>query len=115
MCLAQGPQRSDAGEARTRGPYDRPVMTIAVDWDVKQQNKQSLHWLRICCSQHFSQMEKKLEPNEIDCSQDFSQKVESRNCSLFNSLSATSGDFYNILIAFTKKFGPRSGPTKCRA
>ena len=22
MCLAQGPQRSDAGEARTRGPSD---------------------------------------------------------------------------------------------
>ena len=23
MCLAQGPQRSDAGEARTRGPLSR--------------------------------------------------------------------------------------------
>ena len=23
MCLAQGPQRSDAGEARTRGPWSR--------------------------------------------------------------------------------------------
>ena len=25
-----------------------------------------LPWLRICCSQHFSQIVKKLEPNEID-------------------------------------------------
>ena len=24
MCLAQGPQRSDAGEARTRGPFILP-------------------------------------------------------------------------------------------
>ena len=35
-----------------------------------------LPWLRICCSQHFSQ-KKKLEPNEINFSQGFSQKVVS--------------------------------------
>ena len=32
--------------------------------------EQSLPWLRICCSQHFSQTEK-LEPNEINFSQEF--------------------------------------------
>ena len=35
---------------------------------------------------------KKLESNEIDLSQGFSQKVVSRSCSVFNSLPA-SGDF----------------------
>ena len=46
---------------------------------------QGLPWLIICCSQHFSQMEKagakwkKLEPIEIDFSQGFSQKVVSRS------------------------------------
>ena len=30
---------------------------------------------------------KKLEPNEIDFSQGFSLKVESRNCSVFNSFA----------------------------
>ena len=40
---------------------------------------------------------KKLEPNEIDLSQGFSQKVVSRSCSVFNSLAA-SGDFCHLLI-----------------
>ena len=33
---------------------------------------------------------KKLKPNEIDFSHGFSQKVLSRSCSVFNSLSASS-------------------------
>ena len=58
MCLAQGPQRSDAGEARTRGPSvssqalyrlatalpsqkTRPDVTENVDWDLKNQIKQT--------------------------------------------------------------------------
>ena len=43
---------------------------------------------------------KKLEPDEIDCSQGFSQKVVSRSCSVFNSLPA-SDDFCCLLITFT--------------
>ena len=35
---------------------------------------------------------KKLEPNEIDLSQGFSQKVISKSCFVFNSLP-TRGDF----------------------
>ena len=42
---------------------------------------------------------KKLEPNEIDFSQGFSQKVGSRNCSVFNSLPA-GGDFCHPLRTF---------------
>ena len=42
---------------------------------------------------------KKFEPNEIDFSQDFSQKGVSRNCSAFNSLPA-SGNFCHLLITF---------------
>ena len=38
---------------------------------------------------------KKLEPNEIDFSQGFSQKVVSRSCSVFNSLPA-SGNFCHL-------------------
>ena len=52
---------------------------------------------------------KKLEPNEINFSQGFSQKVVSRSCFVFNTLPAMSAD--NLC----KQFGPRSGPTKCRA
>ena len=33
MCLAQGPQRSDAGEARTRGPS----VSIKMDFEKNQQ------------------------------------------------------------------------------
>ena len=50
---------------------------------------------------------KKFEPNEINFSQGFSQKV-SMSCFVFNSLPAMSAD--NLY----KQFGPRSGPTKCR-
>ena len=45
---------------------------------------------------------KKLEPNEID----LSQEVVSRSCSVLNSLPASSAD--NLC----KQFGPRSGPTQ---
>ena len=65
---------------------------------------QGLLWLRICCSQHFSQMEK-LEPNVFDFSQGFNQKVVSRSCSVFNSLPA-SGDFCHLLITFANSLDP---------
>ena len=42
---------------------------------------------------------KKLEPNEIDFSQGFSQTVVSRSCSVFKSLPASS-DFCHLLITF---------------
>ena len=48
---------------------------------------------------------KKLEPNEIDFSQGFSQKVVSRSCSAFNSLPA-SGNFYHLLITFANNLDP---------
>ena len=51
---------------------------------------------------------KKLEPNEINLSQGFRQKV-STSCFIFNSLPAMSADI------LCKQFGPRPGPTKCRA
>ena len=61
---------------------------------------------------------KKLEPNAIDYSQGFSQKVVSRSFfSVFNTLPA-SGICGHLLIQFAnicKQFGPRSGPTKCWA
>ena len=41
----------------------------------------------------------KLEPNEIEFSQGFSQKVASRSCSVFNSLHASS-NFSHLLITF---------------
>ena len=44
-------------------------------------------------------MEKVLEPNGIDFSQGFSQRVESRSCSVFNSLPA-NGDFCHLPIIF---------------
>ena len=42
---------------------------------------------------------KKLEPNAIDFSQGFSQKVVSRSFSVFNTLPAC-GDFCHLLITF---------------
>ena len=48
---------------------------------------------------------KKLEPNKINLSQGFSQKV-STNCFVFNSNTADN---------LCKQFGPRSGPTIYRA
>ena len=48
---------------------------------------------------------KKLEPNEIEFSQGFSQKVVSRSCSVFNSLP-TSGDFCHMLITFANSLDP---------
>ena len=47
----------------------------------------------------------KLQPNEIDFSQGFSQEVISRICSVFNSLPA-SGDFCHLLIAFANSLDP---------
>ena len=48
---------------------------------------------------------KKLEPNEIDFSQGFSQKVVSRSCSVFNSLP-TSSDFCHLLTTFANSLDP---------
>ena len=57
---------------------------------------------------------KKLEPNENNFSQGFSQKVVSTSCFAFNSLPAWG----NLLLSadnLCKQFGPKSGLTKCRA
>ena len=58
---------------------------------------------------------KKLEPNEINFSHGFSQKVIS-SCFVFNSLPAR-GDLSanNLAKSLCKQFGRRSGPTFCRA
>ena len=48
---------------------------------------------------------KKLEQNEIDFSQGFSQKVVSRSCSVFNSFP-TSSDIYHLLITFANSLDP---------
>ena len=48
---------------------------------------------------------KKLELNEIEFSQGFSEKVVSRSCSLFNSLPASS-DFCHLLITFANSLDP---------
>ena len=48
---------------------------------------------------------KKLEPNEIDLSQGFSQKVVPRSYSVFNSLPASS-DFCHLLITFANSLDP---------
>ena len=48
---------------------------------------------------------KKLEPNEIDFSQCFSQKVVSTSCFVFNSLP-TRGDFSCLLITFANSLDP---------
>ena len=48
---------------------------------------------------------KKLEPNGIDFSHGFSQKVVSINCSVLNSLPA-SGDFCHLLITFVISSDP---------
>ena len=57
---------------------------------------------------------KTLEPNEINFSQGFSQKLVSTSCFVFNSLPAR-GDFCLYADNLCKQFGPRSGPTTCRA
>ena len=54
--------------------------------------------LRICCSQHFNRMENNF-------SQEFSQKVVSTSCFVFNSLSAR-GDFCCLLISFANSMDP---------
>ena len=59
---------------------------------------------QICCIQHSSQMEK-LEPNEINFSQGFSQKVVSTSCFVFISLPAR-GDFCCLLITFANRLDP---------
>ena len=48
---------------------------------------------------------KKLEPNEIDFSQGFSQKVVSRNCFVFNSLPASS-HYCHLLVTFANSLDP---------
>ena len=48
---------------------------------------------------------KKLEPNEIDFSQGFSQKVVSKSCSVFDSL-LPSGDFCHLLVFFANSLDP---------
>ena len=52
---------------------------------------------------------KKLEPDEIN----YSQKVVSTSCFVFNSLPA-KGDLLSA-DNHSKQFGPRSGLTKCWA
>ena len=44
MCLAQGPQRSDAGEAQTRGPSvsSQALYHWATVLPIKELNKQSI-------------------------------------------------------------------------
>ena len=87
---------------------------FALHFEMGRTNRYTgLPSLKICCSQHFSQMEKKLEPNEINLSQRFSQKVVSTSCFVFNSLP-TRGDLLSC-DKLCKQFGPRSGPTKCWA
>ena len=48
---------------------------------------------------------KKLEPNDINLSQGFSQKVVSTSCFVFNSLPAR-GDFCCLLITFANSLDP---------
>ena len=48
---------------------------------------------------------KKLEPNEINFSQGFSQKVVSTSCFVFNSLS-TRDDSCCLLITFANSLDP---------
>ena len=48
---------------------------------------------------------KKLEPNEINFSQSFSQKEASTSCFVFNSLPAR-GDFCCLLITFANSLDP---------
>ena len=48
---------------------------------------------------------KKLEPNEIDFSQGFCQKLVSRSCSVFNSLPA-SVNFCHLLITYANILDP---------
>ena len=68
---------------------------------------QGLPLLRICCSQHFNQLEK-LELKEINFSQGFSQKVVSTRCFVFNSL-LTRGDFCCLVITFANSLDPDQG------
>ena len=69
---------------------------------------QGLLWLRIVVANTLAKS-KKLEPNEINLSQGFSQKV----CFVFNSLPAR-GDLLHADNLY-RQFGPRSDPTFCRA
>ena len=48
---------------------------------------------------------KRLEPNEMNFSQGFSQKVVSTSCFVFNSLP-TRGDFCCLLITFANSLDP---------
>ena len=48
---------------------------------------------------------KKLESNEINLSEGFSQKVVSTNCFVFNSL-ASRDDYCRLLIIFANSFDP---------
>ena len=65
---------------------------------------QGLPWLRICCSQTLAKW-KKLEPNKINFSQGFSQKVVSTSCFVINSLP-NRGNFLCLLITFANILDP---------
>ena len=54
--------------------FIRNQMLCLYNLVMQVQQKQGLLWLSICCSQHFSHLEK-MEPNEINFSQGFSQTV----------------------------------------
>ena len=57
---------------------------------------------------------KKLEPNEINFSQGFSQKVVSASCFVFNSLP-TRGDFCCLLITFANSLDPDQAQQNARS
>ena len=65
---------------------------------------QGLPWLRFVVSNTLAKW-KKLEPNEINFSQGFSQKVVSTSCFVFISLPAR-GDFCCLLITFANRLDP---------
>ena len=143
MCLAQGPQRSDAGEARTHDPsvssktlyhwatalpqvllyhlFENNVISSAGFNRSQLINRsfQSTPWVSEglpwlrIYCSQHSSQMESVRANGIDFSQGFSQKLVSRSCSVFNSLPA-SGDLPSADDQ-CKQFWPRSGPTKCWA
>ena len=67
--------------------------------------RQGIPWLRFVVANTLAKR-KKLEPNEINFSQGFSQKVVSTSC-LVLTLCSLVATVDNIC----KQFGPRTGPT----
>ena len=63
-----------------------------------------LPWLRIFVANTLAKW-RELEPNEIDFSQGFNQKVVSRSCSVLNSLPAID-NFCHLLITFANSLDP---------